>query len=158
MQYNAIQCCATVTLLDSTFQHVDLLLFIECVLWVIILHLFLSFQTISYFKIYITISIGSILASLLYNIASQWAGARARRRLHQEAVYGLLRVPISFFDCNSIGKILNRFSADMGVIDKVEISHLTRFGNIRSYNRRWDNRIFTMNILEIEWQDRMRSS
>jgi len=78
------------------------------------------FQTVSYFKVYIIISLGSILLSFLYNVAGQWAGARARRRLHQEAVVGLLGAPISFFDNNPIGKILNRFSADMGVIDKVK--------------------------------------
>jgi ABC-type multidrug transport system fused ATPase/permease subunit len=80
------------------------------------------FQTVSYFKVYIIISLGSILLSFLYNVAGQWAGARARRRLHQEAVIGLLDAPISFFDSNPTGKILNRFSADMGVIDKVKVS------------------------------------
>ncbi|KAL6445158.1 hypothetical protein ACFW04_002204 [Cataglyphis niger] len=85
---------------------------------------------VSYFKIYIIISVGSILLSFLYNVAGQWAGARARRKLHREAIAGLLGAPISFFDCNPIGKILNRFSADMGVIDKklsTSIKRLTSF-------------------------------
>lgn len=82
---------------------------------------FFFLQTVSYFKVYIIISVGSILLSFLYNVAGQWAGARARRKLHQEAIAGLLSAPISFFDYNPIGKILNRFSADMGVIDKVNI-------------------------------------
>ncbi|XP_067206473.1 ATP-binding cassette sub-family C member Sur isoform X2 [Linepithema humile] len=87
-------------------------------------------DTVSYFKVYIIISVGSIFLSFLYNVAGQWAGARARRKLHREAVSGLLRAPISFFDCNPIGKILNRFSADMGVIDKkisTSIKRLTSF-------------------------------
>ncbi|XP_014489002.1 PREDICTED: ATP-binding cassette sub-family C member Sur [Dinoponera quadriceps] len=87
-------------------------------------------DTVSYFKIYVIISVGSIFASLLFNITSQWAGARARRRLHREAVSGLLGAPISFFDCNPVGKILNRFSADIGVIDKklsTSIKRLTFF-------------------------------
>ncbi|KAH0954120.1 hypothetical protein HN011_011629 [Eciton burchellii] len=87
-------------------------------------------ETVSYFKVYIIISLGSILLSFLYNVAGQWAGARARRRLHQEAVIGLLDAPISFFDSNPTGKILNRFSADMGVIDKkisTSIKRLTSF-------------------------------
>lgn len=33
----------------------------------------------------------------------------------------LLKVPMAFFDGNPVGKILNRFSADTGVIDKVNI-------------------------------------
>lgn len=56
---------------------------------------------------------------MLYNVSGQWAGARARRKLHQEAVAGLLGAPVSFFEYNLIGKILGRFSADMSVIDKV---------------------------------------
>ncbi|KMQ95020.1 atp-binding cassette transporter sub-family c member 9 [Lasius niger] len=79
-------------------------------------------NTVSYFKVYIIISVGSILLSFLYNVAGQWAGARARCKLHREAIAGLLGAPISFFDCNPIGKILNRFSADMGVIDKLYLS------------------------------------
>lgn len=74
----------------------------------------------SHFKVYIVVSLGSVLLSFLYNVAGQWAGARARRRLHEEAIVGLLGAPVSFFDRNPIGKILNRFSADMGVIDKVQ--------------------------------------
>ncbi|XP_072749305.1 ATP-binding cassette sub-family C member Sur isoform X2 [Anoplolepis gracilipes] len=87
-------------------------------------------DTVSYFKVYIIISVGSILLSFLYNMAGQWAGARARRKLHREAIAGLLGAPISFFDYNPIGKILNRFSADMGVIDKkisISIKRLTSF-------------------------------
>lgn len=69
--------------------------------------------------VYIIISMGSIFLLILYNVSGQWAGARARRKLHQEAVSGLFGAPISFFEYNLIGKILSRFSADMSVIDKV---------------------------------------
>ncbi|EFN77618.1 ATP-binding cassette transporter sub-family C member 9 [Harpegnathos saltator] len=81
---------------------------------------------VSYFKVYIIISLSSILASLLYNVASQWTDAKAKRKLHREAVSGLLGAPISFFDCNPAGKILNRFSADVGVIDKKLATSLKR--------------------------------
>jgi len=63
--------------------------------------------------------VGSIFLSVLYNVSGQWLGARARRKLHEEAIIGLLGAPISFFECNLIGKILSRFSADISVIDKV---------------------------------------
>lgn len=86
-----------------------------------------NFQTVSHFKVYVAVSAGSVLLSFLYNAAGQWASARARRRLHREAVSGLLGAPISFFDRNPIGKILNRFSADVGVVDKViAVSHFSR--------------------------------
>lgn len=69
--------------------------------------------------VYIIISVGSILLSIIYNVSGQWAGVRARRKLHQEAVAGLLNASVSFFEYNLIGKTLSRFSADMSVIDKV---------------------------------------
>ncbi|XP_012265786.2 ATP-binding cassette sub-family C member Sur [Athalia rosae] len=75
-------------------------------------------QTIFYFRVYISLSVGSILLAVIYNVAGQWAGARARRSLHQEAVAGLLEAPLVFFEKTPIGRILTTFSADMGVIDK----------------------------------------
>ncbi|XP_011635575.1 ATP-binding cassette sub-family C member Sur [Pogonomyrmex barbatus] len=87
-------------------------------------------NTMSYSMMYIIISVTSIFLSILYNVSGQWAGARARRKLHQQAIAGLLGAPISFFDCNLVGKILSRFSTDMSVIDKkmaTAIKRLTSF-------------------------------
>ncbi|XP_012522703.2 ATP-binding cassette sub-family C member Sur [Monomorium pharaonis] len=87
-------------------------------------------NTVSYFMMYIIICVSSILLSILCNASGQWAGARARRKLHQEAIVGLLGAPVSFLECNLIGKILSRFSADMSVIDKkmaTAIKRLTSF-------------------------------
>ncbi|XP_011307390.1 ATP-binding cassette sub-family C member Sur [Fopius arisanus] len=75
-------------------------------------------QTVFYFRMYIILSIGSIILSALNSAAGQWASATARKTLHQEAITSLLRAPMNFFERTPIGKILNRFSADMGVIDK----------------------------------------
>ncbi|XP_016766887.2 ATP-binding cassette sub-family C member Sur isoform X2 [Apis mellifera] len=75
-------------------------------------------DTVFYFKVYIILSIIFILFSIICNATGQWTGARARRKLHEEAISRLLRVPMSFFDSNPVGKILNRFSTDIGVIDK----------------------------------------
>ncbi|XP_015114991.1 ATP-binding cassette sub-family C member Sur [Diachasma alloeum] len=75
-------------------------------------------QTVFYFWMYIILSISSIILSAFVSAAGQWAGATARKTLHQEAITSLLRAPMSFFERTPIGKILNRFSADVGVIDK----------------------------------------
>ncbi|XP_078045328.1 sulfonylurea receptor isoform X2 [Augochlora pura] len=83
-----------------------------------------------YFRVYLSLSMGSILLSFACNAVGQWTGARARRQLHEEAISKLLRVPLSFFEYNPVGKILSRFSADMGVIDKklsTSIQRLTFF-------------------------------
>ncbi|KAK0080738.1 hypothetical protein PV325_013438 [Microctonus aethiopoides] len=75
-------------------------------------------QTIFYFRMYIILSISSIILSALNCAAGQWAGIRARKKLHQNAISSLLRAPMIFFERTPTGRILNRFSADMGVIDK----------------------------------------
>ncbi|KAJ7360186.1 Multidrug resistance-associated protein 4 [Desmophyllum pertusum] len=41
----------------------------------------------------------------------------ASRKLHLRMFSALLRAPSYFFDTNSIGRILNRFSKDMGFVD-----------------------------------------
>ncbi|KAL0120319.1 hypothetical protein PUN28_008165 [Cardiocondyla obscurior] len=87
-------------------------------------------NTVSYFMVYIVITLASIFLSILYNVSGQWAGAKARRKLHEEAIAGLLGAPYSFFEYNLIGKILSRFSADMSIIDKkmaTAIKRLTSF-------------------------------
>ncbi|XP_039304714.1 ATP-binding cassette sub-family C member Sur isoform X2 [Solenopsis invicta] len=88
-----------------------------------------SANTVSYFMVYIIICVSSILLSILYNVSGQWAGARARRKFHQKAIVGLLGASVSFFECNLIGKILSRFSADMSVIDKKMATAIKRLTN-----------------------------
>ncbi|CAG2110355.1 unnamed protein product, partial [Medioppia subpectinata] len=43
---------------------------------------------------------------------------RASVNLHNSIFYTLLRTPISFFDNNPVGRILNRFTKDMGTVDE----------------------------------------
>ena len=42
---------------------------------------------------------------------------RSSHPLHDAMLVRLLRLPVSFFDTNPVGRILNRFSTDMDVID-----------------------------------------
>ncbi|XP_051156850.1 ATP-binding cassette sub-family C member Sur-like isoform X2 [Leptopilina boulardi] len=85
---------------------------------------------IFYCRVYIILSICSIVLYAICNGIGQWVGARARCQLHYDAIQGLLRAPLSYFHQTPIGKILNRFSADIGVIDKklsIAIQRLTFF-------------------------------
>ncbi|XP_074096275.1 sulfonylurea receptor [Cotesia typhae] len=75
-------------------------------------------QTVFYFQMYIILSVSSIILAALNSAAGQWAGTRAREKLHRKAIATVLRAPMIFFEHTPIGRILNRFSADVGVIDK----------------------------------------
>jgi ATP-binding cassette, subfamily C (CFTR/MRP), member 4 len=44
---------------------------------------------------------------------------RASNRLHSKLLEAVMLAKIEFFDCNPIGRILNRFSADTGICDEV---------------------------------------
>ena len=44
---------------------------------------------------------------------------RASERLHQQMLHSVLRAKIVFFDTNPVGRILNRFSADVGIADEI---------------------------------------
>ena len=44
---------------------------------------------------------------------------KASNTIHQKMIYNILRTKAQFFDKNSIGKIMTRFSKDIGVYDYI---------------------------------------
>ena len=58
--------------------------------------------------------IGMTRSFLFYNIC-----LRCSQKLHDLAFGGLIRTSMRFFDTNPSGRILNRFSKDMGAIDEL---------------------------------------
>ena len=44
---------------------------------------------------------------------------RCSERLHDKMVVALLQAPVLFFDSNPVGRILNRFSKDVGCMDEL---------------------------------------
>ena len=44
---------------------------------------------------------------------------RCSERLHDKMVVAVLQAPVLFFDANPVGRIMNRFSKDVGCLDEV---------------------------------------
>ena len=47
------------------------------------------------------------------------ASLRSSERLHDKMVVAVLQAPVHFFDSNPVGRIMNRFSKDVGCMDEV---------------------------------------
>lgn len=69
--------------------------------------------------IYTSFIVGCIVLTCLRSILFFKMTMKAARRLHNKMFFGLLRAPMRFFDVNPSGRILNRFSRDMGAIDEL---------------------------------------
>ncbi|KAH8410623.1 hypothetical protein KR009_007046 [Drosophila setifemur] len=71
-----------------------------------------------YFRMYAAISCVCIIMALISTPAGQWAGCNARRNLHDKLLQTILHKTLHFFQVTPLGRIVNRFSNDMAVIDK----------------------------------------
>ena len=60
---------------------------------------------------------GVIVINLARAIAFFFVCVNASRVLHDRMFASILRVPVLFFDTNPIGRVLNRFSKDVGFLD-----------------------------------------
>ena len=62
-------------------------------------------------------------ASLIFAVTRAYAFLqvllRCSERLHNKMVLAILQAPVLFFDSNPVGRILNRFSKDVGCLDEL---------------------------------------
>ncbi|XP_058450018.1 ATP-binding cassette sub-family C member Sur isoform X2 [Malaya genurostris] len=70
------------------------------------------------FRVYALLSGMCILLAAVSFPTGQMAGSNARRRLHRQLVGSVLRNSIHFFQTVPLGRIMNRLSIDIGVVDK----------------------------------------
>lgn len=66
----------------------------------------------------------TVVLSLVRSIFFFHTCMRASRRLHDTMFNSLTRATMRFFNTNNSGRILNRFSKDMGAIDELLTSAL----------------------------------
>ncbi|XP_075149498.1 sulfonylurea receptor [Haematobia irritans] len=71
-----------------------------------------------YFHIYAIISCICIVMAMISTPAGQWAGCKARRNLHDKLLQSIMHKSLHFFQVTPLGRIMNRFSNDMAIIDK----------------------------------------
>lgn len=67
--------------------------------------------------VYLLISLAGAFSVLLYISLGYYASLRASRRLFIAMLARLTRAPTRFYDVTPIGRILNRFTADINTID-----------------------------------------
>lgn len=68
---------------------------------------------------FMVLSKGTTIALTLgfYKLCLLYLGIRASSYMHDSALRSLLRAPLSFFDINPVGRILNRMSSDVNDLD-----------------------------------------
>ena len=70
-----------------------------------------------YISVYVLICLSFVLCDALRNILLYWGSIRGARALFTQLLDRITHAPLRFFDTTPCGRILNRFGADMSVID-----------------------------------------
>ncbi|XP_077965941.1 ATP-binding cassette sub-family C member 4-like isoform X2 [Styela clava] len=78
-----------------------------------------TFDSSYYMKIYAVLSTMVFLIVLLRANLHFYICVTSGIQMHKKMFEAILRAPIRFFDTNPAGRILNRFSKDMGQIDEI---------------------------------------
>ena len=70
-----------------------------------------------YISIYVVLSVLTVVTLLIGSLAGYSGAVNASRKLHAELISSLMRAPISFFDSTPLGRITNRMSKDVNMVD-----------------------------------------
>lgn len=68
--------------------------------------------------IYACLSVGSLIVAILRVFLFYLVSLKSSEHIHDELVTAILHAQVSFFDTNPTGRILNRFSKDVGSMDE----------------------------------------
>ncbi|CAG8795275.1 2730_t:CDS:1, partial [Racocetra fulgida] len=71
-----------------------------------------------YIGIYAIVALSSAIFTFVRMIWQLFVSLKGSKALFSELLNVILRAPLSFFDVAPLGKIMNRFSKDLGVIDQ----------------------------------------
>lgn len=81
-------------------------------------------NSIFYLSIYAAAIIIFLLLQLANNLIYQYGGWAAAKKMHAKLVTAVLSAPVSWFDENPIGRVINRFGNDTRSLDTVLIDWL----------------------------------
>ncbi|KAI9668256.1 MAG: hypothetical protein M1821_001076 [Bathelium mastoideum] len=76
-----------------------------------------GFSTGTYIGVYAGLGASQALIMFLFSVSLSVFGTRSSKVMLQQAIYRVLRAPMSFFDTTPLGRITNRFSKDIDVMD-----------------------------------------
>ncbi|KAL4010212.1 hypothetical protein IC575_030442 [Cucumis melo] len=76
-------------------------------------------QTLYNNAIYVVLLFSLVLLRLLYSIWFIRSSLHAARTLHDQMLLSTIKAPMLFFNINPLGRIVNRFSKDIGEIDRI---------------------------------------
>eukprot|EP00457_Paulinella_chromatophora_P000386 gb/GEZN01000386.1/.p1 GENE.gb/GEZN01000386.1/~~gb/GEZN01000386.1/.p1 ORF type:complete len:1466 (+),score=213.20 gb/GEZN01000386.1/:60-4457(+) len=71
-----------------------------------------------YLGIYAAIGMAYVFSTLLATFTLSMGGLVAARKMHQAILNAVIRAPMSFFDTTPVGRIVNRFTGDIDVVDQ----------------------------------------
>jgi len=69
--------------------------------------------------VYGSIVTGSLLLTTISSFCFYLAALKASENLHDQMTKAVMNAPVLFFDTNPVGRILNRFSKDVGCMDDI---------------------------------------
>ena len=69
--------------------------------------------------VYGSIVTGSLLLTMISSFCFYLAALKASENLHDQMTKAVMKAPVLFFDTNPVGRILNRFSKDVGCMDDI---------------------------------------
>ena len=75
-------------------------------------------ESVFYLSVYAILSFAAVFLMFAFTLLTSWLGVRAAARVHRKMLGKLLRAPMSYFDITPRGQLINRFSGDIGTVDK----------------------------------------
>lgn len=76
-------------------------------------------STLQNLYIYAGVNVATVAITLVRSFMFFYVCMRASRNLHDNMFSNITRAPMRFFHTNPSGRILNRFSKDMGSLDEL---------------------------------------